>query len=248
MQSNIIDFGSWKDKGVFETIRAKNGQIEFFPEHLARLQKGAKFLNINFSQLPQENDLKILLTKNKLEKKLARLRIILTANQTLITAESYTPPDFNSYNQGIKLITADHPLKGKFAEFKILPRLPYIFLNKQAKKRNCYDTLLLDNKGNLLETTTANIFLLRENKLFIPKKENRLEGIMEKAVIERSQKMGYQIIRQNINIKKLSSADSFFITNSLIGLLPVKKINHQIILPLKTVSKIAVTPKRRVKI
>jgi len=113
---------------------------------------------------------------------------MLTGSKTVVTAQEYSPLPTANYRQGLNLITARHPLTGKIAEYKTLSRLRYLQLNQQAKDRNCYDTLLLDKKGNLLETTTANIFLLRKNKLYIPRKRNRLAGIMEKNILQYAKK------------------------------------------------------------
>ncbi|MFH1259059.1 MAG: aminotransferase class IV [Elusimicrobiota bacterium] len=225
-QFALQNSGLLSGEGLLETIRARNGKIEFLSDHLQRLRKGAKYFRIKLPALPEEKLIKILLQKNNLDREIARLRIMLTRCNTVVTVQKYLPLPSANYRQGVKLITARHPLNGKIAEYKTLFRLPYIQLNQQAKTRKCYDTLLLDKTGNLLETTTANIFLLRENKLYIPRKENRLAGIMEKNIIKHGKKLGYTIASRNININQLSSTDKIFITNSLVGALPVKKIDQ----------------------
>lgn len=225
-QFSLQDSGLLSGEGLLETIRARNGEIEFLSDHLQRLKKGANYLKIKLPALPEEKQIKTLLRKNNLDKEITRLRIMLNRSNIVVTAQKYSPLPSADYRQGIKLITARHPVKGKIAEFKTLSRLPYIQLNQQAKAKNCYDTLLLDKSGNLLETTTANIFLLRKNKFYIPRKENRLAGIMEKNILKRYKKPGCTIISRNININQLSPADSIFISNSLVGLIPVKKIDQ----------------------
>lgn len=228
---------SQSGQGVFETIRVKNSSPQYLSLHLARLEKGARFICTNLPCVNYESLVRKLLEKNSLTEKLARLKITVFPGEKrktahfCITVESYTPPDTKNYASGVKLLAARHPFcKSEVARIKSICRLPYSKLRERALGKGCFDCLLTDAEENILETTIGNIFIWDGKKFSIPPKDsNRLRGIMERMVVRSLRRSRFQVIEKDIKLRELDSRKGMFMTNSLIGVMPVKAIGRTVL-------------------
>lgn len=231
--SRALQYG----EGVFETIRVKESLPEYLDLHLGRLRKGAKFIGIGFPDVDYESLIRKLVKRNPLSKKLAKLKIILSPGEKkqtphfCITLELYNPPDRFNYATGIKLFTAKHPYcESKVAKIKSICRLPYMKLRETAMKNRCFDCLLTSSGGEILESTVANLFIWDGRNFSVPPISScRLHGIMERAVVKELKRRGFSVCEKNITLKRLNSRKGIFLTNSLIGVLPVKAVGNIIL-------------------
>lgn len=221
-------------EGVFETIRVKEGTAEYLKLHLKRLSEGAKFINTEVPDVDYESLIRKLLKKNQIQGKLARAKIILFGRESphfCLTVEAYNPPDSSSYASGVKLLAAKHPYcESEVARIKSACRLPYMKLREKAARKGCFDCLLTTYKGEILESTVANLFIWDGEKFFVPPvRYYRLHGIMERVVVKEVKRSGFSICEKNIKLKGLSSRKGIFLTNSLIGVLPVRSVGNTIL-------------------
>ncbi len=92
---------------------------------------------------------------------------------------------------------------------------------KLARSRNCFDAILLDKRGQVLEGSRSNIFWVINNSLFT-RKDNVLPGITRSTIIQNSP---YPINYGMINIVDLRRISELFLTNSGSGIIPVLKVN-----------------------
>jgi branched-subunit amino acid aminotransferase/4-amino-4-deoxychorismate lyase len=226
-------------EGVFETIRVKEGIPEYLKLHLKRLSEGAKFLNTEVPDVDYESLISKLLKKNRINPaparrgrvntKLARVKITLFNGETThfcLTMEPYAPPDRSSYTTGVKLSTGKHPYyESEAAKIKSVCRLPYTKLRDRAKRKECFDCLLTGCGGGILESTVANLFIWDGGKFFTPPVSiHRLHGIMERIVVKELKRKNISVCKKRIKLKDLSSKNGLLITNSLIGVMPVRAI------------------------
>ena len=217
--------------GVFETIRIKGNSPEYLKPHLARLRKGAKFIGLTPPDADYESLAGELIKRNSLSGKLARLRIILQRRHFCLILEPYNPPALNDYATGVTLSSARHPFyENELARIKSTCRLPYSRLREKAAGERNFDCLLTDANGEILETTIGNLFV-RDGKRFTtpPADSNRLQGIMEKMVIRNLKRKGFSVSEKNTGLEELSSEKEIFMTNSLIGVLPVRAIEDTVL-------------------
>ena len=234
--------------GIFETIRVNENIPEYLGLHLARLNRGARFIRVPFPDVNYEFLIKKLLKRNSLSGKLAKLKIIVFPDNKGIckpvseparippaqrktahfcmTLEPYAPPARDSYSTGVKLLTAKHPYcESEIAKVKSICRLPYIRLREKTLKRGYFDCLLTDADGKILETTICNLFIWDGKEFFIPPvSSQRLRGIMERMVIKKLKASGFRVVEKNIKLAELSSKKGLLLTNSLIGVMPVRAI------------------------
>ncbi len=216
-------------EGVFETIRVKEGIPEYLKLHLKRLGEGAKFLNTAVPDADYESLIRKLLKKTRINGKLARAKIILFNGESphfCLTLEPYAPPDRDNYATGVKLSTGKHPYcESEVAKIKSICRLPYMELRDKAVRKGCFDCLLIGCEGKILESTVANLFIWDGKNFFIPPiTSHRLHGIMEIVVVKELKRDGFRVREKRIKLKDLSSKNGLLITNSLIGVMPVRAV------------------------
>ena len=217
--------------GVFETIRIKGNSPEYLKPHLARLRKGAKFIGLIPPDADYESLVGELIKRNSLSGELARLRIILQHRHFCLMLKSYNPLSRNDYATGVKLSPARHPFyENELARIKSTCRLPYSRLREKAAGEGNFDCLLTDANGEILETTIGNLFVWDGRRFTTPPADsNRLQGIMEKMVIRNLKRKGFSVREKNTGLKELSSEKGIFMTNSLIGVLPVRVIGDTVL-------------------
>ncbi|MEC8623090.1 MAG: branched-chain amino acid aminotransferase [Pseudomonadota bacterium] len=97
----------------------------------------------------------------------------------------------------------------------------------EAEAKGYDDALMLDWRGQVAETTGANIFLVMDGALHTPKPDCFLDGITRRSVIELAKTRGYQIIERSIMPEELAKADEIFVTGTAAEVTPVGCIGNQ---------------------
>ncbi|MBI4212205.1 MAG: aminotransferase class IV [Deltaproteobacteria bacterium] len=209
-----------KNTGVFETIRYKNGQLEQLAEHLDRLKNGCKALGITVDLYEIERKIIDAIEAQHLTQDIARVRLIASEFNLLISAESYQPLPKETYFQGIRLLTLPHPQPNEQAKIKSQGRPGYEEALKKAQRQG-YDEALLLHGNEILECSTANILVSWQGKVLQPPRSaTRLSGVTEEAVLRE--------VRDRAQLSlpwPLHSDAHVYITSSMRGILPVRHIN-----------------------
>jgi branched-chain amino acid aminotransferase len=95
----------------------------------------------------------------------------------------------------------------------------------RALKAGFDDALMLDWKGDLAESTGANIFLVIDAKLVTPAPENFLDGITRRAVIGLAAKRGWMVEVRTVRPQELATASEVFLTGTAAEIVPVGSID-----------------------
>jgi hypothetical protein len=95
-----------------------------------------------------------------------------------------------------------------------------------SSKMGFDDSLFIDNKKFVEETTACNIFWVKNKKIYTPKIKNILNGITRKAIMTICRKNKLQIFENNYKIDKLLKAESVFLTGTAAEIQIVKKISQ----------------------
>jgi branched-subunit amino acid aminotransferase/4-amino-4-deoxychorismate lyase len=132
-------------------------------------------------------------------------------------------PKKQFYKNGASLIT--HEFSRDNHASKTTNYIEAIKKQKERNRRNAIEILYL-NKRNILECTTANIFIIKNNELLTSKDEILL-GITRKLVIKLAKKNNIFVHEQKITKKQLFDADEVFITGSAKNILPITKVDSQ---------------------
>ncbi len=230
--------------GVFETIKFKNGEIILAAQHFERLWAGMDALeftvpiHLTFEKLTAE--IKALIKKNKLKEARIRLTVIRSdggifnpKNNTpnYIIEAIKLPEDNGSLNiNGLQICIYGDALKSidKFSSLKNNNYLPYFMGAKFAKQQQCNDALILNSKGNICDSTIANIFFIKENIIFTPAlTEGSVAGVMRNWLINSLKLLDYKVEETTVSTGLLYEADEVFLSNSIYNIRWVSSLENK---------------------
>ncbi|MDE0781290.1 MAG: aminotransferase class IV, partial [Alphaproteobacteria bacterium] len=86
------------------------------------------------------------------------------------------------------------------------------------------DALMLDWRGQLAETTSANMFLVIDGKIHTPTPDCFLNGITRQTVVSLAKTRGYEVIERSIMPEELSDASEMFVTGTAAEVTPIAQI------------------------
>jgi len=227
-----FDLGFARGYAVTEVLRSYNGKIFLFDEHYDRLIKAVKSLRLNLKESKKE--LKLIMEKlmNKNNCSNAKIKLVLSpgigksdldlgGNETLfIYAQAYTDFPKKFYTEGIKIISVNY--KRNLSEFKSSNYIEAICLRKEMKKQKASEILYLLN-NYVLECSTSNIFMVKNNVLITPKNDI-LYGVTRSFVIGFAKKY-MKVEERPITLRELLKADEIFITATTKQIMPVVQID-----------------------
>ena len=241
---DIKDRGFNFGDGVFETILVKNKCLKNFKEHFHRLKNGCESLKMKSPsfQFIQSNSKKAI---SKYSNCILKIYVTRGSNDQgynfskNIVHNIYfrVIPKLPSIIKitGLNLKISKHILQQNihYGGVKHMNRIDQSLAAHDLLYNPRYDDIILiDDKKNIVETISSNIFFAKQLKsklnFYTPKMEKcGIEGIMRNEVIKWLEKKGYNLIIKDIVKKDIRKYDYCFITNSIKGLRFVKKIDSK---------------------
>jgi len=103
-------------------------------------------------------------------------------------------------------------------------------LAKSEAQMNGFDeAIMLSSDGHVAEGSAANLFLVRNGKLFTPDPtQNVLEGITRRAILTLAQdELGVEIVERALDRSELYAADELFFTGTAAGVAFVNSVDHR---------------------
>lgn len=238
---SILDRGLLFGDGVFETMRTYRGRVFRLSQHLNRLEQS--MTAIGMSGCPTESDVRQwiadLCEAEGLEE--ARLRLTVTGGafdgqirlrrsgspSLVLMALPLTTPTAADYENGIELGLSPvrQSWSSPLARIKTTHRLEYLMAREEALGRGYQDGLLLDDRGGLCESTSSNIFLVREGRLVTPSLDSPiLPGVTRDAVIEAAGRAGVTTEERFVPAEELWQAVELFATATSWEVLPIRAV------------------------
>jgi len=106
-----------------------------------------------------------------------------------------------------------------------------ILATLDAKTNGFDEAILLDYRGYIAEGPGENIFMVKDNVLYTPKKDSILPGITRDTIIKLVKDLKIKIKEKNITKKQIKQADEVFFVGTAAEITPIgqidkKKINH----------------------
>ncbi len=222
--------------GLFETLRVIDGELLFFHQHYTRLTEGMKTLKMSIPDHFTPEYLKAQCDKALSENDLsegARVRVTVyrdaggfylpDSNKIGFTIVC-KPLEQNAYQLnefGLSLDVYDELKKpiNKLSNFKTLNTQLFVLASLDAKAKGLSDALILNDKHNVIETASSNIFLVSNGVLYTPSlEEGCLGGVMRMQVINLALENKLKVYECSLTPTRLLSADEIFITNTAKGI------------------------------
>jgi branched-chain amino acid aminotransferase len=96
----------------------------------------------------------------------------------------------------------------------------------EAEAKGLHDAMMYDYRGLVAEATGANIFFVKEGKLFTPYPDCFLDGITRKTVIELARKRQVEVVEKYIQSSDVAGFEECFLTGSAAEVSPVGQIGE----------------------
>ncbi|MBI4324104.1 MAG: aminotransferase class IV family protein [Chloroflexi bacterium] len=240
---SVFDRSFLYGDGLFEAIPFYGGRPFRWSQHLERLARGAEFLKI---QLPFP-----LKELRKLAGELVKLNQMPNAMLRLTLSRGpgdrgYSPQGAESPNLVMSLhpappIEPGHPapwqlktssfrlpMANPLSSFKTNNKLPQVVARAEAEADGADDALMLNTNGEVVETTSANVFWVYQNTIYAtPTGRGALPGITRAVVLELCQALGISTAKKVIQPQTLRRADSIFLSLSSCGVVPVNSLDGE---------------------
>lgn len=230
---SVQDRGFRFGDGLFETCLIKNGSIYNFNAHFARLKAGLAAIKISSSVKDIKAQSYKLIEKNKIKDGILRISIsrgvgslgylpTKDAKPTIIIETLQKPQKPKS---PIKLMVSSHEkpsLKSLPVNYKLTNSLNSVLAKIEAVEKNYFDGILLNEKKQICETSSANIFWIKDNVLYTPDLScGCLAGTIREKIIQLS---SIKVKEVKAKLSDLLKADEVFISNVAIEVLAIDEI------------------------
>ncbi|MGH4121651.1 MAG: aminotransferase class IV [Clostridium sp.] len=220
-----LDSGFFFGRGVFETILVKEKPI-FLGEHIQRLNSGLSTLGVNKKITAAE----IYAGAEKISSKNSVLKIMVSEKNTIITKREIPYID-SDYARGFSLGVSE-VRRNEYSNLTYVKSFNYvenIIERDKIIKKGYNEALFLNTEGFISEGAVSNIFFVKNGIIFTPKvKCGLLPGIIRDFVIKNSLTLGFKIQEGEFTYGELMEAEGIFITNSIMGIMKINKIENKI--------------------
>lgn len=203
--------------GFIETLRTYAGRPALLQAHLARLSEALPELDI--ASLGHQ-------IERTLDDRPGEWMIRVEASPSGAEVELRPLPDhaLEDPARPISALVCDAP--GYSYPRKYASRELHEALLARAEQAGAEEALIAD-AGELIEGTRTSVFLLTGDQLVTPPLGRPLPGITRAAVIELASSLGLSVCERAVRVEEWRSADELLLTNSLIGLRRVDRVDGE---------------------
>lgn len=222
--------------GVFSTLRVQEGVLFAFERHWERMQGDASRMHVPF---PADRDSVRARLSGLIEANWAwnaTLRVAVVRNRGGLfegpdLARDYEliafTADINNWGTSVRL--AIRPFgryaQNEFAGTKVLSWAQNLTWYEEAHQRGLDEMLLLNERGEVCECTSANLFIARGSEVFTPPLNSGcLPGVTRALLLEEIRVPGISAVEKTLLPGDLEDADQVFITSTTRDFLPVAHI------------------------
>ncbi|WP_286268801.1 aminodeoxychorismate lyase [Thalassotalea hakodatensis] len=232
---SITDRGLAYGDGVFTTAKIVDGTILLLMEHIERLKESCA--RIALSDIDW-HALKAELVKQSTAFPLAVLKVMITAGTggrgysrigvskpNVIVMVHEFPKHYIDWQQaGVSIGIAKTRLgiNPNLAGIKHLNRLEQVLIRKELDESQWQDLIVTDVQNNIVETSCANVFWIKNNDVFTPELgSSGVSGLLRNQTIRQLSEI--KLIKEPLD--SLVDIDAMIICNSVMGYVPVKNFN-----------------------
>ena len=215
-----LDDGFNFGMGAFETIKiTPKGYGVLVKEHMDRLNNSLKVLGIDKSI--DYKAIENIIRDNNI--KSCGFKIVVTDKNEIISLRDITYKE-DDYNNGFNLKVSNYKRNsnGLLVYHKTLNYGENILEKKRALKEGFNEVIFLNEKDKLSEGAVSNLFFIKNNKIYTPKVScGLLNGVVRQWVIK-----NFSVIEGEYTLEDLLESQGAFLSNSLMGIMPISRIGN----------------------
>ena len=222
--------------GVFSTIRVADGVLFAFERHWERMQHDARLMHVPFPSDPAWLKLRLLRLVEANSAYNATLRVDIVRNR----GGFYEGPDqardfdviafttgLNPWGDSVRLALKPHGrhAQSEFAGVKVLSWAQNLTWYEEAHDRGFDEVLLLNERGEASECTSANIFASHGQEVWTPPLNSGcLPGVTRALLLEEIHVPGVKVLERAMLPRDLEAAEQVFISSTTRDFLTVTEI------------------------
>lgn len=222
--------------GLFTTLRIARGEAFAYERHWRRLEKDAGIIHLPmpYSGAKVRVHLHEVIRGNRVNEGCARIYLVHNDVGFWQTDEPrpkvdllITTADLPEYREPARLALREH---GRHAASALCSVKTTSWLNNvwsvgEATGAGFDEVVLLNERGEVAECTSANIFAVKEGKVFTPPLNSGcLEGVTRGILFEIAPEAGVSVVQQALRPEDLYTADEVFITSTNRNVISVAEI------------------------
>ncbi len=223
---------------VFDTLKYENEKIHFIEDHYFRLMSSLRMLRIkipmNFNLKYYEDEILKIIKENDFSNKV-RIRCTVFREDGGLFTPSNNGCRYIIETDALQTITHDNYEIELFKDFPIFSgllstiktnnRIVNVLASIFAQENEYQNCVLINEKKNIVETSNANIFLIKGKRVLTPAlNEGCINGIIRKKIIEMLDKSSdFKLEETSISSFELLNVDEVFLTNSVFEIQSVLK-------------------------
>jgi branched-chain amino acid aminotransferase len=227
--------------GLFTTVRISRGEAFAYERHWRRLEKDAGRINLPmpYTGAKVRVQLHEVIRANKVTEGCARIYLVYNRVGLWHSEEQFPQVDLiintaplPEYKDPARLTLREHArhAASPLAGVKSISWLDNVWTVAEAQKEGFHEAVLLNERGEVAECTSANIFAVKKDKVFTPPLNSGcLEGVTRGILMEIAPEAGISFVEQTLRPEDLYSADEVFITSTNRSILTISEIaGHKI--------------------
>ncbi|WP_164215785.1 D-amino-acid transaminase [Virgibacillus sp. YIM 98842] len=239
---DIEDRGYQFGDGIYEVIGVYDGKPLMMKEHLIRLERSAKELQLNLP-LPageMEEKLEKLAAANELKEGIIYLQVSRgTSPRWHEFPPDDTPPVTIGYtreeermsdmeDQGANAVLTED-IRWLRCDIKTLNLLPNVLAKQKAVKHDAVEAIM--HRGETVtEASASNVFIVKNGALYTHPADNYiLNGITRQKIIELCEKLGLDVHEETYTVDALLDADEVFVSATKSDIIPILKVDDHVI-------------------
>ncbi|WP_269915294.1 aminodeoxychorismate lyase [Acinetobacter sp. HY1485] len=238
-QVALVDRAFQYGDGCFTTIAVRQGTLQLWHHHMARLKYAAQqlFLDIDFQLIAQvqqfwqkysnedNGTFKILISRGVGQRGYGFAHTPADIYFFLypITQQpcAYTQIKSGVLEQKIGL-TMPH-----LVGIKSLNRLEQVILKQEAQQKNYTEAFVFNVANVLVEGVSSNCFIYINQQWYTPSlNQSGVHGVMRKEIMTRMENLGLECIEKDLTYVDLQQAEAAFFCNALYPVQAVSQIDH----------------------
>jgi branched-chain amino acid aminotransferase len=235
------DRGFTLGHGLFETLLINKGVIPALDYHWARLNASAPLIGmlIPFTQQELQSMLMELIVENNLQDKVAGARVTIShgeaergilplhmpqPNFVIAVFECASPVDRPYSALIVNTRKNEHTAS---ARVKSISYLDNILAKQEALNQHYDEAILLNTASNVADGSISNVYMVKNGKIVTPPvADGALPGVVRSMLLKEFNSL-FSIVERSILPTELMTADEVFLTNALMGVKSVSRVNKK---------------------
>lgn len=231
----VNDLSIQRGYGIFDFFKTINHTPIFLEDHLDRFYQSASILQLPVTY--SRDELKVLFDRLMEQNQLpdSGIRITLTGgyaadgytitNPNLIITQQVLPDNKGLHTTGIHLVT--YPHQRQLPAAKSIDYLMAVWLQSFVKQQEAQDVLYHQN-NEVSECPRSNFFIVTKEDTIRTPAHRILQGVIRKQVLQLASGR-YAIEEKPVTLDDIYRAKEAFITSTTKNILPVVKVDGQLI-------------------